>query len=108
MLMCRGMIYDLRFIGMHNLIDPVAVTHRADQHYQLKLRISPSKLLLDLICVILIDIEDDQLARISLGDLPAKLAPDRASSSGNHDRAPLDGLEYLIVIDLNLRSSQQV
>ena len=69
--MCCRMIDDLRTVLFEDTVDTVLITYRTDQHHQVKLRLFPLQFLLDIICIVLIDVEDDQLLRTVLCDLSA-------------------------------------
>ncbi len=108
MLVCRRMEHDIRTVLFENGIDAVRVADRTDQHHQIKLWMVPHKLQLDVICRVLIDIQNDQPARRVVRDLPAQLAPDGASPSGHKDRLFRDILHDLIQVRLYRLPSQKV
>ena len=56
---------DVRLILLHYGIDPVSISYRTDECYEIKgIFVLTKELLLDLISIILIDIEDNELLRI--------------------------------------------
>ena len=57
MLVRSGVIDDLRFIVLKHLEHPAAVTHRSNQNFKPEVRIFFTKLKLDFIGIILINIE---------------------------------------------------
>ncbi len=73
-LMCRSMVNYVRMVLFKYRIDPVRVTNASDEYLQVKLRIFAHKLLLDGICTVFINIENDKLLRLVSRYLTAKLA----------------------------------
>ena len=84
-LMCGCMIYDLRLVGFKYPVDPFAVADGADQYLQVQVRITGLQFLLNVICVIFINIEDHQKLRLMTCDLTAELASDGTAAACYQD-----------------------
>ena len=82
---CR-VVNHIGLIFCEHLIDSSAISDRADQHLQIEFRIFIPKLKSNGVSIVFINIEDDQLLRIVLGNLSAKFASDRTTASC--DRLP--------------------
>ena len=108
MLMSRSVIYDLRPVLLKDIEDLAAVAHRADQHHKIELRIFLAQLQLNVICVILINIKNDQLCGVMRRDLSAKLTSDRSAAAGYQNPLAVDEVEDLLHIGLDRLSSQKI
>ena len=108
MLVGRRVVDDVRAVLVKDRVDPPAVPHGSDEHLQVQVRVAPPQLLLNLIGVVLINIKDDQPARLMGRDLAAELASDGSASAGHQDGFPLDVLEDLIQVDFDGLPAQQV
>ena len=108
MFMGRRVEYDIRMIGVHDILHASCVAHRPDQRHQIKPRVFPLQLLLDGIGIIFINVEDDQHRRFGLGDLAAELAADGSAPACYQDGLALQCGEDLVVVDLYLGPAQQV
>ena len=106
--MRRRMIYDIRFICVHNPVDSAIVAHRTNQYDDFQIFMSSLKLLLYLIRIILVNIKYNQTLRARLGNLTAELASDGTAAPRNQYHLIPDGRQNLLVIYFHLRSSQQV
>ena len=104
----RGMEHDVRPILSEDHIHAVFVADGADHNGQVKVRIIPQKLLLDIIGVILIDLKDHKLLRLVLRDLPAELAADGASAARDQDRFAAQESGDVGQIDLDAVTPQKV
>ena len=76
MLVCCRMIDDLRMVLLENTVDTILITYRADLYYQVKLWMLSYQFLLNIICIILINVEDDQLLWSVFCNLSAQLTSD--------------------------------
>ena len=108
MLMRRGVVDDLRAVGIKDLEHPPAVPHGPDEHYKVQVRIPLSQLQLDIVGVVLVDVEDDQLPGRMCRDLSAQLAADGAASSGDQDRLAVDKVIDLVHVRPDRFSPEQV
>ena len=104
---CR-MVYDIRMIGLENILDPLLVPHRRDQRLQVQLRIIFLQFQLYIIGVVFIDIYYDQLLRLMQRCLTADLASDRASSSSNKDDLAADIVSYFLHVEIHRLSSEKI
>ena len=102
------MIYDFRLVFLEHHIDSSAVSDRSDQHNEVEVFVLTSQFLFDIVCIILIDIKNDQLFRFMTCDLSAKLTSDRTAASGNKDCFSFNILEDLIHIYFDRISSKQI
>ena len=64
-------VYYVGFVGFKYLSDSQGIADRCDQNDKVHLGMGDLKLLLDIVCVVLIDIHDDKLLRVGLRDLTA-------------------------------------
>ena len=108
MLMCSCMINNVRFIGFKYIIDFSGITDRTDQYHQIQVRVFGAEFLLNVVCIVLIYIEDHQPLRCMGCDLAAELASDRSASTSHQDSFSADITENLIHIYLNRISSQEI
>ncbi|CDC74991.1 unknown [Candidatus Colimorpha enterica] len=75
----------LRTVERKDRLHPANVAHRGYLDGKVKrASVFQDKLLLDIVCVVFVDIDDDQLFRRAGGYLPAELAADGAAA-GDHD-----------------------
>ena len=84
----RGCVeYDIRLIALEDVLDPRSVTYGADLDAQVERSgVFSQQLLLNIVCVVLVDIKYNELTRLKRGYLSAQLAADRASASGHEYR----------------------
>ena len=108
MLMGRRMVDHIRMILLQYAVYPVGVPDRSDQSHQIQIRILPLQFHLQIVCIVFIDIKDDQLLRASRCNLPAKLRPDGPSASGDHDDFSMNGFHDFARIDSDLISFQKL
>ena len=88
-----GMEYYLRLIILKNTVKPVHVAYRADLYRKIKLcAVFSHKLLLYIVCIVLINIKDDELFDVALRKLSAKLTSDRAATARDKH-----GLTFIII-----------
>ena len=102
------MIYDFRLVFLEHHIDSSAVSDRSDQNNEVEVFVLTSQFLFDIVCIILIDIKNDQLFRFMTCDLSAKLTSDRTAASCNKDCFSFNILEDLIHIYFDRISSKQI
>ena len=102
------MIYDFRLVFLEHHIDSSAVSDRSDQNNKVEVFVLTSQFLFDIVCIILIDIKNDQLFRFMTCDLPAKLTSNRATAAGNKDCFSFNVLEDLFHIYFDRISSKQI
>ena len=82
----RGGIKDDRgLVFFKEIFDLTLIANASDKSKQVQCGIFAAKLLLDLVCVVFVNIEDDQLSRTLGGDLTAKLASDRSAAARDED-----------------------
>ena len=82
MLVCRRMKYDIRSIFGKNAVQSCPVTHGSYLNREIKrLSVFADKLLLNIVCVVFIDIEDNQFFRLQLRYLASYLTAYGASAS---------------------------
>ena len=106
--MGRGVIDDLWAIFLKDLEHAAAVADRADQRDQIQIGMCFFQLILDVIGIVLIDIEDDKLFGIVIGDLPAEFRADGAAAAGDQDDLAADEVEDLLHLRLDGLTPQQV
>ncbi len=98
--MRRRMIDNVRLIMAENPIHPVCIPDGCDENDEIQLRMGDFQLLLDVVCIVLIDVNDDELLRMMACNLTAELASDGAAAPGYEDdlvlHIPDDG------VDINL------
>ena len=86
MLVRRCMEDDAWLVLGEDLVEAIAVAHRADQDLELELvAIEALELVLQLVGVVLIDVKDNQAGRLETGDLAAKLGADRTTAPGDEN-----------------------
>ena len=84
-----GMEYNIRPVGAEYTVQPLSVAHRANDNSQIQLvAVLAQKLLLDIVCIILINIQNNELFGLAFGNLPAQLAANRAAPAG-HQHHPI-------------------
>ena len=108
MLMCRRMVDYLRPVLREHALYPSAVPYGADEHLEVELWVVLSKLLLDIVCVVLIYIEDNELLRMMLGHLSAQLASYGAAAACYEDDLALYEGVYLTHIHPYLVTSEKI
>ena len=108
MLVCGGMIDDLRAIVMKDFKHAPAVADRSDQNLQIQVGIFLAKLKLYIIGIVFIDIENDELPGIVCGSLAAQLRADGSAAACDHDRLPVNEVEDLPHIRLDRFTAQKV
>ena len=108
MLMCCCVINHIRTVGFEHLIDSSAVPDRTDQHFQIQLGVFIPQFQANGMGIIFINIENDQLLGIVLGDLSAKLAADRSAAARYQNDLALNEAVNLIHIYLDRLTTQQV
>ena len=106
--MCSCMINNVRFIGFKYIIDLSGITHRTNQYHQIQIQVFGAEFLLNVVCIVLIYIEDHQPLRCMGCDLAAELASDRSASTGHQDSFSADITENLIHIYLDRVSSKEI
>ena len=107
-LMRRRIEYDLRPVLCKDVLHFAAVTNAADEDKQIEARYIAQQFLLNIVCVVLVDIEDDELFGFMGRDLTAELAPDGAASARHQHHTPLDGLQDLPQIDFHLLAAEKI
>ena len=95
-------------VAVKDLHDTLPVAHGADEHDEVQLRVRALQLHLDVVCIVLIYIEDHQPLRCMGCDLAAELASDRSASTGHQDGFSADITENLIHVYLDRVSSQKI
>ena len=108
MFMCRRVKNDLRVIRLENILKPALVSDRTDQYLEIQRGIFPLQLFLNAVCIILIDIKNNQFPNAVSGQLPADLASDRSAASGYQDGLPLNIVKDRIKIHFNRISFQKI
>ena len=108
MLVGRGVEDQLRSVGIQHIVHAGGVPDGADEGHQIQVGITPLELHLDVVGVVLVDVEDDELLGVGLGDLAAQLAADAAAAAGDHDHLAGDEIQDLVQIDLDGVPAQQV
>ena len=81
--MRRRMVYNIRPVSWKHAVHLTPIAHGTDQHHQIQIGIFPFELLLDVVCIILIDVKYNQLSRAVCRNLTAELASDTAASPGH-------------------------
>ena len=104
----RRVIDDLRVIGLEHLEHPAAVTYRTDQYHEVQIAVPVPELLLDVVCAVFVDVEENQLLRLVRGNLPAELAADRSAAAGNQDRLAVNERKDLAEIFADRIAAQKV
>ena len=79
---------DIRPVCLDHTVYTSRVSYGTDQSDQIKTGILSFQLLLNSICIIFINIKDNQFFRSGTRDLTAQLASDGAASSGYHNDLP--------------------
>ena len=90
MLVSRRVADDLRPVEPEDLFHPLFIPDRADEGYQIQIRIFFLQLQLDAVGIVFVDVQNDQLLRVVQGRLTAELAADGTASPGNQDHFVLD------------------
>ena len=108
MLMCCRMKDDFRMVCLHHCIDTVCISHGSDQYRKLQFGMFPLQLLLDLICIIFIDIEDHQMSDPVFCQLGTDLAADGSAASGYENGFSFDIAKDFVQIDFDRLSAQQI
>ena len=108
MLMRSCMIDNIRMILCHNAVHTVRISNRCNQYDKIKIWILMFQLLLNLICIIFIDIYNDQLLRLVPCNLPAKLTSNRAATTCYENYLIFYIIQNRIKINFNRISSQQI
>lgn len=107
-LVCRRIEHDLRPVLCKDVLHFAAVTNAADEDKQIEARYIAQQFLLNIVCVVLVDIEDDELFGFMGRDLTAELAPDGAASARHQHHTPLNGLQDLPQIDFHLLAAEKI
>ena len=84
MLMRGSMQHDIRLMPCKDAVERRLIANGDNLHLDIQRNaVGNAKLLLDIIGAVFIHIEDDELFRLHLGNLPAQLAADRTAAAGN-------------------------
>ena len=82
-LVCRSVEHKLRPVGFHHMVQPDGITDRANDNLQIQLRMGAAQLHLNIIGIIFVNIQNNKLLRLRVGDLTAQLAADAAAAAGD-------------------------
>ena len=102
------MVNNLRTVFFKYAEDSAAVSHGTDQHDQVKVRILLPQFHLDVICVVLINVKNNQLPGIMCRNLPAQFAADGSASTGYQYFLSVDKFEYFLHICLDRLATEQI
>ena len=103
-----GVIDDLRAVFLEDLEHPSAVADRTDEGHQVQLGMRFFQLILDVIGVVLVDIENDELFGVVIGDLPTELRADGTAAARDQDDLAADEVKDLLHLRLDGLAPQQV
>ena len=78
------MIYNIRLVGLKDLVNPLGITNRSYQHHQIHFRVLSLKLLLDIVGIVLIYIKDNKLLGLMSRNLSAQLRADGSAATCHH------------------------
>ena len=98
----------IRMILLEDPIDARGVSHGADQHEQIQLRMPAPELKLQRVGVVFVNVEDDQLLRLLLRRLTAELAADAAAAARDEHGLAGDVAGDLVEIDLHDVAAEQI
>ncbi len=88
MLVRRRMVDNVRLIHGKNIVNTLRVTHRRNQYLQGEVWIVMNQFLLDTVCIVLININNNQLLRPVRCNLTAQLASDGAAAARDKNHLP--------------------
>ena len=108
MLVRSRVINDLRLYFRKDLFKAHSVAHRANQRLNIKLGMSRFELIQNIVCVVFVNIKNDQLFRIVLCKLTAKLASDRSATARYEYDLVLNIIHYAVKIDLDRIATEKV
>ena len=108
MLVGRRMEDQVRPVGTDQIVHPVGVAHRTDQHLQIQLREIPPKFHLNIVGVVLVNVKNNQLSGFGAGNLAAQFTADASAAAGDQHGLAGDIADDLFQINLNGLTSQQV
>ena len=108
MLMCSCMINNVWLVCFKYIINLSGIAHGTDQYHQIQMWIFGTKLLFNVVGIVLIDIEDHQSFRRVGCDLTAKLTSDGTAATSYQNGFSTDVTENLIHIYFDRFSSKKV
>ena len=91
-----------------NIIQTRCVSNRTNQNFQVEIRMCTLEFHLDIICIIFINLKDNQLFRFCTGDLTTKLTANGTAATGNHDHLTGNISEYFIKIYFNWVTAKKI
>ena len=104
----RRMANEVRAVLGKHVHHALPVAHGADQHDQIQLRMRALQLHLNIICIVFVNIKNDELLRVLRRSLTAKLAADAAAAARDEHDLILDIPGDLVQIDPHRVAAQQV
>ena len=107
-LMGRSVEHKLRPVSFHHMVQPDGVTDRADDDLQIQFRMGAAQLHLNIIGIIFVNIQNNKLLRLRMGDLTAQLAADAPAAAGDQHHLAGNIAHNFIQIDLDGFPAQQV
>ena len=108
MLMRSCMIDNIRSVFCKNTVDFSTVSHRTNQNNQIQIRVFMLQFLLDIVCIIFIDIKNDQSLYSICCNLTAQLTSDASASSSDKDNFIIHISFYGLCLDIDRFSAKQV
>ena len=106
--MGRSVEHKLRPVSFHHMVQPDGVTDRADDDLQIQFRMGAAQLHLNIIGIIFVNIQNNKLLRLRMGDLTAQLAADAPAAAGDQHHLAGNIAHNFIQIDLDGFPAQQV
>ena len=98
----------LRMVFLEDNIQSVEVSNRTDDKTHVFVRVMVLKFLLEIICRVFIDVQNDEHLRVLFDDLPAEFGTDGSATAGDEYYLVSDvGSDFVDVV-LDLVSSQKV
>ena len=98
----------IRAVLVKDVHHPLPVAHGADQHDQIQLRMRALQLHLDIVCIVFINIKDNELLGVLRRCLAAELTADAAAAAGDEHDLALDIPGDLVQIDLHRVAAQKI
>ena len=102
------MVNNVWFVCFKYVVDLSGIAHGTDQYHQIQMWIFGAKLLFNVVCIVLIDIEDYQAFRSVGCDLTTKLTSDGTAATSYQNGFSTDVAENLIHIYFDRLSSKKV
>lgn len=99
--MRRRMIHYIRAVFFKDRIHTLAVAHRADKRYHIKLRVGAFKLVLNIVSIIFVNIKNNKLFGRMLCNLAAQLAAYGSAAARNKNRFPRNIIYYAVNVKLD-------